>query len=423
MRRSLAVSVWLLAVAAGILAYFAAQIFRYMDTPFSTAAAYAYRVEQTVALSGYVVRREEVISRQGAGYVRLRREEGQRVSAGGTVAAVYADEASLSAQEELDALQARISQLEFAQDSMQGAEATLRLDAQITQTLLEHRGALSAGRLDTAREKGRTLRALVLQRDFTYSGSEDLSGQIQTLREQYRGLESRTAASVRTIRAEKSGLFSAVVDGYETVLTPQSLPDLLPSDLAALTPVETEGVGRLILGDAWYYVCAVPVQEARTLQRQSQRGETLLLRFSRDVDRLLEVALESVSREEDGQCAVVLRGESYLQELTLLRRQSAQVILGATAGIRVPRGAVRVITQTETREDPDTGEAVSVSRTVTGVYCLSGAKARFKPAEILYTAESFVLLRPAGESEQTRLRTGDQVLLSGRGLYDGKVIA
>lgn len=423
MRRSLVIKVWIFAVMLGLLAYFCAQILRYLEQPFSSALAYTYRVEQTVALSGYVVRQEEVLGQAGAGFVRLRREEGERVSAGGTVAAVYPDQASLEAQDEMDALEARISQLEFAQASMLGAEASVQLDAQIVRTLLAHRAAVSAGRLDTAREQGQTLRSLVLRRDFAYSGTADLSGQIQDLKGQLRTLEGRTAASVRTVRSDKSALFSAVVDGYERILTPQALPGLLPSDIDALAPTEAEGVGRLILGNAWYYVCTVSAQEAQTLQRQSQQHKTLTLQFLRGVDRTLEVTLQSVSREEDGRCAVVLRGETYLQELTLLRRQSAQVILSVTAGIRVPRSAVRVLTQTVTKKDPDTGEETAAEQTVTGVYCLSGARVRFKPAQVLYTAEGFALLRPSGSSEQTRLRTGDQVIVSGRGLYDGKVVA
>lgn len=423
MRRSLASSAWILAVTLGLLAYFSAQILRFFDQPFSSVLAYTYRIERTIALSGYVVRQEEVLASPGEGFVRLRRGEGERVSAGGTVAAVYADRASLDAQEDMDALRARISQLEFAQASMLGAEASVQLDAQIVQSLLEHRRAVSAGRLDTALERGQTLRGLVLRRDFAYSETEDLSGQIRDLRAQLKTLETRTAASIQSIRSDKSALFSAVVDGYERILTPQDLPSLLPSDLDALEPEAADGVGRLILGDAWYYVCALSAQDAQTLLRQSQQDQTLTLQFSRGVDRALEVTLLSVSREEDGRCAVVLRGEEYLQELTLLRRQSAQAILSVTAGIRVPRGAVRVLTETVAAQDPDTGETVYEERTVTGVYCLSGAKARFKPAEVIYTAEGFALLRPTGEREQTRLRAGDQVIVSGRGLYDGKVIA
>ena len=120
---------------------------------------------------------------------------------------------------------------------------------------------------------------------------------------------------------------------------------------------------------------------------------------------------------------VVFQGNTYLQELTLLRRQSAEIILDAIEGIRVPREALRVTTQTATEKDEDTGEEIMKEVSVTGVYCVSGAKAVFKPVDVLYTGEEYAVVRSSGSSEKTRLRSGDTVIAVARNLYDGKVIS
>ena len=83
------------AVTLGLLAYFGIQGLRYFDDPLTTTLAYAYEVEEGVDLSGYVVRREQVLTDDTNGLLRLQRAEGERVSAGGVVATVYADQASL----------------------------------------------------------------------------------------------------------------------------------------------------------------------------------------------------------------------------------------------------------------------------------------------------------------------------------------
>ena len=97
-------------------------------------------------------------------------------------------------------------------------------------------------------------------------------------------LRSQAANSVKTIRSPRSGLFSAVVDGYESVLTPDSLSALTPSALNKLSPAELPAnTGKLILGDNWYYVGVVSAQEAQTLQTRQNRlgtGESLSLRFT-----------------------------------------------------------------------------------------------------------------------------------------------
>ena len=91
----------------------------------------------------------------------------------------------------------------------------------------------------------------------------------------------------------------------------------------------------------------------------------------------------------------------------MLRHQAADIILRTYTGLRVPSNALRVS-----------------SDGVTGVYCVSGAKAVFKPVEVLYTGEDYAVVRTTAdaEAEKLRLRPGDEVIVAARDLYDGKVI-
>ena len=129
-----------------VLAYFGYQIYGYVSDPFSTTLAYTYQVEDTVDISGYVVRQEQVLTGDAGGLMRLRKNEGERVGTGGAVATVYADQASLDRQNEIETLNNRIEQLEYAQESMLGAEVTLKLDSQIARSLLDYRTVVAAGR-------------------------------------------------------------------------------------------------------------------------------------------------------------------------------------------------------------------------------------------------------------------------------------
>lgn len=423
---SLAGKLWIFAITLGVLAYFGAQIWRYAGDPFTTMLVYAYQVEDTVELSGYVVREEQVMTGEPGGLLRMRKSEGERVSTGGVVAAVYADQASLDMQDEIESLESRVEQLEYARESMLGAEVSLKLDSQISQSLLSYRTCLAAGQLDAAESQGRELRSLVLKRDYTYSGTEDLDSRITELKGQLKTLRSQAASSVRTVRSPRSGLYSGVVDGYETILTPDRLEALTPSELSGLAPEEIPAnTGKLILGDSWYYAAVVTEAEAETLRERVSRmdsSKSLYLRFTKNVERDMEVRLLSVSEPEGGRCVAVFQGNTYLHELTLLRRQSAEIILDTVEGIRVPRAALRVITETKTVTDQETGAKTEREVTVTGVYCVSGAKARFKPVEILRTGDDYAVVRAAGEIEKLRLRAGDEVIVTARELYDGKVV-
>ena len=77
---SLGTKILMTAVTLALLAYFGLQTYRYFADPLTTTLAYSYQVEESISLSGYVVRQEQVLPDEGSGLLRLRREEGERVS-------------------------------------------------------------------------------------------------------------------------------------------------------------------------------------------------------------------------------------------------------------------------------------------------------------------------------------------------------
>ena len=407
----------LLAVTLGVLAYFGIQGLQYLGDPLTTTLAYNYQVEEGMDLSGYVVRREQVLADEASGLLRLQRSEGEKVGAGGTVALVYADQASLDRQREIDELSGRIEQLQFAQEASLGSEVSLKLDAQIMRSLLDYRAELAAGRLDNAEEHETELKSLVLKRDYTYSDTEDLSGQIAELQSQLKELKAQAASSVRAVKAPVSGVYSAVVDGYETVLTPGLLADMTPSQLNAVQADETltSQTGKLILGDSWYYAVTMSADQAKALRDSSG---TMTLRFAKGVEQDQTVTLYAVGPEEQGRVVVTFRGAYNMAQVTLLRRQSAQLIWRTVAGIRVPNEALRAA---NTKVDQE-GNRTTVESL--GVYCVVGMEARFKPVEVLYSGDGFVLVRStaASDQESLRLRPGDEIIISAKDLYDGKVV-
>ena len=421
--KTLGMKILLAVVTLGVLGYFAIQAVRYFGDPLTTTLAYPYEVQMTTALSGYVVREETVLPDDTSGLLQLQRAEGERVSAGGVIAVAYADQATLDRQQEIQSLETQIEQLQYAADAALGAEVSLRLDTQILQDIIDYRTALAADRLDQAEDCGQSLRSLVLKRDYTYSDTTDFSAQVAELQSQLNQLRSQTGASTRRITAPQAGLYSAVVDGYETVLTPQALETLTPSQFSELEPDTSVSstVGKLILGNTWYYAAVMDQEEAQLLQESG----SLQLRFAKGIGQDLDVSLTRVSEPEDGQVVAVFRGNTYLSELTLLRRQSAEVIRETESGIRVPIEAVRLVEETVTGE---AGTETTVSRT--GVYCIVGLEARFKPVDVVYQNEEFALVRSSLEGadgmttaqEEIRLREGDEVIVTARDLYDGKII-
>ena len=412
---SLATKLMLAAILLTVLIYFGVNAASYFLDPFTTTLVYDYTSENAVTVSGYVVRQEEVLTGGGGDLVYFSRGEGEKVSRGGTVALVYQSAQALQDANTLRSLEEQLEQLTYARSLASGASTSARLDEEVVSSLIAFRGAMASGSLSDAGEPGDNLRSAILKRSFAYSGTETLDAAIASLQEQIAALTASAGAGTTAITAPAAGLFSSLVDGYESVLLPENLEDMTPADYRAIAPqAVSNACGKMIYGSEWSFV---------TLMRTADMGkmavgDTVSLRFQNGLNRDLPMTVSAISGEEGGQKVVVLSSENYLGLTTLLRHQNAQIIFNSYTGLRVPRSAVRILTETVTDED-----GTELTEKTTGVYCLWGAAARFKPVEVIWQESSYILVAPADGASATRtLRAGDEVITAAEDLYDGKVI-
>ncbi len=397
----------MLLLALTVLVYFGVQAWRYFTSPALTVSVYTYRAEQALTLRGFVVRDETVVDCSEP-LIELTRSEGERVAKGRRVATVYQNGDALAAQQRADALEAQLEQLRYAQTAASDAEAALRLDSEIARGIVSLRAHLAGGRYDSAGASSSTLKALVLRREYAYRGTSDLTDRIAALESELASARAAAGGSAYAVTAPFAGTYSAVADGYESVLTPAVLETITPAEFARVVPEPVSStVGRMIRGETWYYAASVPAAEIQPLTE----GQQLELAIS-GVDMPLPVTVARISGEENGRRLLVLRGDVYLSAVSMLREQSAELILESLNGLRVPKNAMRIAGDGQT-----------------GVYCRIGRQAWFKPVRLLYQAEDYCLVVP-DEIDAVRdsdyifytLRAGDEVIISAQELYNGKVL-
>lgn len=390
-----------IAVLAAVLLYFAVQLYNYLSDPVSTTLVTEGQAEDTIALNGWLLRDEEVLPAQ-SGTLSREQQEGQRVGVGQVLATVYADDGALQTVSQIETLELQLQQLQFALTSYLDPDAALKLDTSITGDILTLRQALTGGDYTAADSDIAPLKAAVLKRDHPYTSQEEIETEIQTVEGQISSLRASLSGAA-TVTAKAAGTYSAVCDGYESVLTTEFLEGVTPGKLARLQPTGTDSnMGKLIYGDTWYYVVTLPEEQAVQLKALG----TVTLRFAKGFDQNLRMQVVSVSAPEGGQAAVVLSCRKYLAQTTLLRHQAADVILRTYEGLRVPSNALRVSEEG-----------------VTGVYCVDGVTAAFRPVTVLYQGQGYALVRPAeGASDTRTLRAGDEVIATAGALHDGKVI-
>ena len=405
-----------------VICYLGVYAVQSLSDPYTMVMAYGYTVDDGAEAVGWLVREEQVLPSPGSGIVDVLLDEGEKVGAGQTAAVLYRDDTALDRRQEIRALELELEQLEYA---LQGSSTgdVGQLDEEIVQSITALKQTAATGDYGAVDGQVLTLKSLVFRREYTYSGQDTEAG-IQAMLDQVNGqlrtLQSQAASDTTQITVALSGNFSNQVDGYEEILTPEALTDLTPTSLAQLTGQSVQGesqaVGKLITSSRWYLATTLSEEEASRLQE----GGSVIVAFSRDYTGDVEMQVDHLSQPESGQVAVVLSTDQHLADITLLRKQTVDIVFQRYTGIRIPTKALRLRTQTST--DQETGEKTEVQES--GVYTLSGATAEFRPVEILYQGEDFYLVSPApaNENDKRILRPGDEVIISSEELYDGKVV-
>ena len=114
--------------------------------------------------------------------------------------------------------------------------------------------------------------------------------------------------------------------------------------------------------------------------------------------------VEDVGRRENNQSVVIFSSVVGIHDVAALRSLRADLVLGTTSGIRVPKEAIHL-------DDDGT----------TYLFLQSGARAERVNVEILHEAGDGYLIRDGAETG-TPLRIGAIIIVRANDLFHGKIV-
>lgn len=395
-----------------VVSYLGIYLWQGLTDPYQFVVTYAYELEDGALLDGFIVREERVVEGQSA-LAEVLPAEGERVGVGAAVAVLYQSPQALEDHREAENLELQLEQLQYAMGRNDAVGDAQALDAQLVDAVARLKKAVSADELGELEDNGLALRSLVLKRTGSEGTTAESLASLQASAAQLEGeiarLRAAAAQQTRQITVDESGLFSGLVDGFESVLEPSMLDAVTVAQLEELkgrgVSTPRNAIGKLITGRSWYYLTSV---DDATAQRLTQ-GNRYTLRFSGDFCKELSMRLERLGALEEGRRVAVFSSDKFLGQATLARLENATLVFHSYAGVRAPDKALRVL---------DNGDGT----TTLGVYALVGRQAEFKPVEIVREGDGFYLLKGTATNRKV-LRAGDMLILSNQELYDGKVVA
>lgn len=389
-----------LAVLVAVVTLLGIEGYRYFHRSVSVSVAYTGQVTDSLSVTGWVVRQEMPLP-DTSGTLLRQVQEGEKVHAGQTVAMAYASKSALEVVSRLEDTELKLQQLQFARSSFLDSDAALKVDSDISDSILRLHIATADGDYATATQEMSAMKTAVLKRSYSYESLEQIDQAIAQTRSDISTLQNQLSGAT-SVKTAVAGVYSGSTDGSEEALTPDFLADVTPARLDALsTGSAVKSAGKIITDNTWYFAANIPAQQARELQV----GQEVTLRLSKGLQQDAPAYVQSISAEEDGQVAVVLSCTRYISQVTLLRHQQGEILLREYKGLRVPSAALRM------------DEEGSLQ-----LFCRLGAYVCSKPVDLVYRGDGFCLVRSAqGAADERILRQGDLVISTARALTDGMI--
>ena len=394
----------LFAVAIGV--YIGYQIYQTTYTSVEVSDAVSYTVYDTIDTEAFIVRDETVIRAASDGYVYYTLENGDRVAKGGEIARIFPSESDALTRQKLDYLDEQISALQAIGTLGSYNRTNLELiQTQLTDALhgliLSGRDRRYSGLPDTQFQ----LLQLFCKQQLTTGMLTDLKPKIDELKAERQALSSGYSPATSSVSSPVAGYFISRADGLEQAVDYARVTAVTPAEVkAALEKTGTapaDGVGKVAGDYQWYLLCVLSKEQVSGIGVGSRLSVKLPFVSAESVP----VTVAAVNKDRDGSAAVVLQCIYMSEKLAAVRQETVQIQLKAYTGLYVQDSALQFNDENES-----------------GVFVRVGNTCVFRRVEVLYHSDSGKYSVCAANGGDGFLRLYDDVIVKGKGLYDGKII-
>lgn len=383
----------------------------------------AYDVVKTTAL---VVRDEEYIPASTAGVLKYSIVDGDKVTAGGTIATAYRNESDVVRTLRIQELDEKIGYLESLNELTRSSNIGLdTVNSQLREklvTLLDRLNTRSFSSVPAAEEE---LMTSILRKQILTGEQGKFDARIEQLKQEKASLESSVGAAVGKVTSPSSGYFVSSVDGYEHSVALDSLSDLTYADYRKITAEEVNPdayLGKVIHGVNWYLVCPMAADQAANISHYTTEV-SVRMPYALSQEIPAKVMYVNFSNNDD-QAIVVLRCNYMNEALSKIRNETIEIVVNSYEGLKISKSAIHDGELTRTVTDEHKNQRTE-SKVVQGVYVEYGNELRFRQIVIVYAGEDYVIVNETPDPKLlftgSTVKLYDQVITEGGDLYDGKL--
>ena len=409
----LVVHIATIAVAAAALAYLGYHFFEGFSADIETEYATLVTDSDVVPLDAYIMRSESVIfaasatSGHSVGYVF---SDGTKVHGGQVVANIYTGDGS--SDEAIVDLDRRIDLLESSNltDGMTSSD-TYVIDSKIQNYYyLIHQSTL-LGNYSNLTKRRDELLTLINKRRILTGVTTGYSDRIESLTAERALLSAGQDTIAESVEAPYAGYFYSTTDGYESTFSASKVESLTLAEFDKMlssqpTRYSDRAVGKMVSDFNWYIVC----ETTRDSLRYFTKGYSYYVNFPYNDDISIKMTLSNVVSEVGSdRVLLILETERIPEDFSFRRMQPVELVRSSYTGYRVPISAARLVDGKQ------------------GVYIMIGNTIEFREIDILLEMDGYYIVAeqdPVNDPDYaSKLGLYDQIVVSGKNLYDGKLIS
>lgn len=386
-----------------VLVFAAHQIYSSLYKPISTETAEYFEVVSGVPAQAIIIRNERIITNSVPGALHYITTDGTRASKGGIIAEIYSDPSVSGKISRMHAVESELQSIGLIEEynNVQATDMEI-INAKVDDSLNAVIRSSASGDFLSVPELSEQLLMNINRRQFLTNELTDFSAQKAALSDELNSLKASIPAATGSVVAEVSGYFVSSTDGYEQLLGADDLTKFTPEFLENLEAQEVpkNTIGKIVSDYEWYIAAEMSVNESL----KYKAGDELTVRTAVKSAPNLSVKVKCINvSSSDDRAVAVFSCQQMNGDLAAMRKGAITIVNKIYKGLRLSKKDLRVVDG------------------VTGVYTVSGLKLKFVPVNVIYSTEDFIICEQKF-SDSTVLRLYDEVVVKGKGLYDGKIV-
>lgn len=396
--------VWFLVIVFLLITVISQLVIHYYN-PLKTEPAELYTFEDYIQSTGIYIREERTVSYSGSGVINYIYSDGEKLAKNSVIAEIYASQNDLAVQLRIDELSEQISVLQDA-EKLVGSDNS-QLEAFSNQIYENHtkmvQYILDGDYISAADMKSDYLN-LQSKRQIVNGTTTDYAAKITELQNEITALSAQISSRPTDLTLQDTGYFVSTTDGYENILTYDSILDLTEekiNDIIKTPNIESSStvIGKIVSDYKWRMVCIVPADNTLGIYE----GAVLNVRIGNEVS-IVKATVEDMNDLPSGNRLLTLGFDVFNQDLVRNRTAQIKIMFDEYSGIRIPSAAVHF----------DEEENM-------GVFIKLGVTVYFVQIDMIRTEGDYILVRDTTDKDGY-LSLYDSVIVEGTDLYDGKIV-